>query len=218
MTTTFDRLLDPTPQDRETGWVRLPDGTLVVNVRTDMHGVTGAAFAWWFASHPGDREYKWWHPIDHVSSSWVGDTHVVVEALTSLPATDLSVQFEDPAGYFSPGAYAAAIAEGRASVVMAARAGAKYEESVGPDGLIRGGRILHVGRDTSWGMALRSHFRLGLDLVDAGMPPEKIAEIFPDAIGPNLLQHCYDEFRFLADVLPAVYAAEGDGHQPARPW
>jgi hypothetical protein len=67
-------------------------------------------------------------------------------------------------------------------------------------------------------MPLRSHFRLGLDLVDMGMPPEKIAEIFPDAIGPSLLQHCYDEFRFLADVLPTMYAAEGDGPAPARPW
>ena len=93
----FDRLLDPTPMALEMGYERLDSGVLDIAVRTDLHGCSGAMLEWWFDSRPGDREYRWWHPLDHISSSWgggkagklVGSTHVVEERLTQLPAQNL---------------------------------------------------------------------------------------------------------------------------------
>ena len=220
------RLLDPAPLPLEVGWERLPDGVLHVAVRTDMHACNGKMFDWWFGSRPDDRAYRWWHPLDHVSSSWaggkagaaVGATHLVVERFTDYPADTLSIEFRDPAEALDAAAIAAARATGAVSSLLLAHGGAGHDAPRTSAGAVIGSRLLHVARDTAWGMVLRSHFFLGHDLPGvAHLPPHVLAEIFPDALAPNLLQHCYDEFTFLSRLLPGLYAAEG-GEVPPRPW
>ena len=51
----------PRPLQLETGFERLPNGVLHVACRTDLHNCTGEMFEWWFRSRPGTREYIWWH-------------------------------------------------------------------------------------------------------------------------------------------------------------
>ena len=75
-------------------------------------------------------------------------------------------------------------------------------------GRILGGRLLHIGRDTPWGCALRSHFYLGQDLPALGKTPQEIQQIFSDEFGRALLQHCYNEFTFLSRFLPSLFVAE----------
>ena len=219
------RLLDPSPMPLEMGYERLASGVLHVAIRTDMHRCTGAMLSWWFSSRPGNREYTWWHPVDHVSSTWidgvpgthVGAVHLVEERFTGSPSEKLSIQFRDPAEAFGADALAAAQASGAVSAVMFTHGGPGHEAPRTPDGRVIGTRLAHVCRDTPWGMVLRSHFFLGHDLPGAGVPAAKLAQIFPDSHAPGLLQHCYDEFTFLSRLLPSLHAAEG-GSSAVLPW
>ncbi|GAA3695598.1 hypothetical protein GCM10023081_35980 [Arthrobacter ginkgonis] len=223
----FDRLLDPRPMEMESGYRRLENGVLHVAVRTDMHGCTGQMFEWWFGSRPGDREYRWWHPLDHGSSSWkggtpgqaAGSTHVVTEKLTNLPEQELLIEFHDPTRFFDEGAYIAARDGGAVSAAVTGHAGMGHDEPRHADGSLVGGRLLHIGRDTEWGLALRSHFLMGYDLPSLGLGPEQVAAEVDARLGPNLLQHAYDEFTFLSRILPPLYQAENrDKVDVPRPW
>lgn len=221
-------LLDPAPMPLETGYERLPDGVLHVAARTDMHGCTGAMFEWWFRFRPDTQQYIWWHPRDHVSSDWagtladdthVGSVHIVVEEFTGLPAAPLSIQFRDPREFFDPRAYARARESGAVSAAVLARIGLGHEPDRTDAGEVIGGRLLHIGRDTPWGLALRSHFYLGADLPALGAAPQEVVEQFPTAFGIALLQHCYNEFTFLSRFLPSLYLGEHRDTQPVPlPW
>lgn len=221
------RLLDPSPMPLETGYERSAEGVLHVACRTDLHNCTGAMFQWWFGSRPHTREYKWWHPIDHISSEWVGGargdvvgaTHVVEERLTAVPARKLSIQFRDPAEFFRPEALAQARASGAVTGMVCGRVGDGHTPHMTKDGAILGSRLIHICRDTEWGTALRSHFFLGVDLPAVGMAPGEINALFDEQFAPSLLQHCYDEFTFLSRILPSLYIAEqGDTTKLKRPW
>ncbi|WP_425228936.1 DAPG hydrolase family protein [Sphingomonas sp.] len=222
-----DRLLDPRPMPLEMGWQRQNNGVLHVAIRTDMHGCTGAMLEWWFGSRMGTREYRWWHPIDHIASNWVegaagspvGAIHQAEERFTERPAEQLSIQFRDPAEAFDAGALAAARAGGAVSAAILAHGGPGFDPRRRPDGAVIGTRLIHLGRDTPWGMVLRTRFFLGHDLPQVGMPPAEIARIFPDEQAPALLQHCYDEFTYLSRILPSLYLAEGpEDVAVTRPW
>lgn len=222
-----NRLLDPRPMPLEMGYQRDARGVLTVAVRTDMPRCSGAMFEWWFRSRPATREYRWWHPLDHISSEWiegapgtaVGAIHVVEERFTERPAEQLSIQFRDPAEAFDADALAAARAGGAVSGALLARGGAGHTPHRTADGAVIGSRLIHLCRDTDWGMVLRTRFFLGHDLAELGVPAAELVRIFPDAQGPNLLQHCYDEFSFLARLLPSLYLAEGlPAGAVRRPW
>jgi hypothetical protein len=221
------RLLDPSPMPLEMGFERLDDGVLHVAVRTDMHRCTGAMFEWWFGFRPGTREYVWWHPTDHVASEWaearegthIGSIHHATERFVGGEPEQLAIQFRDPEEFFESGALAAARARGAVSGLVCAHGGPGPEPRRRPDGAIIGTRLIHLCRDTAWGMALRTHFFLGHDLPGMGAPRQVVEQMFPDDLGPRLLQHCYDEFSTLARFLPSLHDAEGrEGGQPLPPW
>lgn len=222
-----NRLLDPSPMSLETGYERLPDGVLHVACRTDLHGCTGEMFEWWFRFRPDTQKYIWWHPIDHVFSDWVGgregthvgSMHIVDEYFTGLPAQKLAIQFRDATEFFDAAAYRAARESLAVSAAICGRIGPTHAPPRNPEGQVMGGRLLHIGRDTSWGCALRSHFYLGQDLPALGKTPAEIAELFSEEFGRALLQHCYDEFTFLSKFLPSLYLAENRATvKIARPW
>lgn len=223
----FDRLLDPRPMALEMGYKQLPSGVLHVAVRTDLHNCTGKMFDWWFTQNIGTREYRWWHPIDHLSSKStfttpgvnVGMRHVVEEKMTNLPPVGIIVQFRDPCEIYDRAALDAARREGRTSGLVFGHAGMQGDEHYDSEGRLLGSRVLHHCRDTPWGTVLRSCFLFGFDLAAKGCPADEVAShIHPD-LGPNLLQHCYDEFTFLSRVLPSIYTAEGVApEQVVRPW
>lgn len=62
----YSALLDPSPMSLETGIKRLDDGSLLVAVRTDLHGCKGRMINWWFTFFETTQHIKWWHPVDHV--------------------------------------------------------------------------------------------------------------------------------------------------------
>lgn len=220
-------LLDPAPLALETGYERLSDGVLHVACRTDMRRCTGAMFEWWFRFRPDTQKYIWWHPVDHVFSDWiecrdgthVGSIHIVEEFFTGLPAEKLSIQFREATEMFDAPSYHAARDSGAVTAAVCARIGPSHQPPRTPQGGIIGGRLLHIGRDTEWGLALRSHFYLGQDLPQLGKSPGEIAAFFTDEFGRALLQHCYNEFTFLSRFLPSLYIAENRAQEPVKvPW
>lgn len=223
----FDRLLDPSPVSLEMGYERLPSGVLHIAVRTDMHRCTGAMVDWWFGSRPTTREYRWWHPIDHLSSSFehgtrgqaVGSVHSVDEYLTSIPPMKLFIQFREPSEAFDRDLLAKARSSGDVSGLVFAHGATQEGATYTPDGKLIGTRLVHLARDTEWGTVLRSRFLFGYDLPGLGMPPGEIEKLIPEIIGPNLLQHCYDEMTFLSRILPPLYTAEALSREEViRPW
>ena len=221
-------LLDPTPLPMETGYERLPDGVLHVAVRTDMHRCTGEMFEWWFRFRPDTQQYIWWHPVDHQFSDWtgtlspdthIGSEHIVIEEFTGMPAQDLIIQFRDPSEFFDAGAFARAREARAVTAAVLGRVSIGGDPERRPDGAVLGGRLLHVGRDTPWGLALRSHFYLGADLPAAGAAPADVEREVPDAFGIALLQHAYNEFTFLSRFLPSLYIGEHRDKIPVSlPW
>jgi hypothetical protein len=222
-----DRLLDPAPMPLETGYERLPDGVLHVACRTDLHGCTGEMFEWWFRFRPDTQKYIWWHPVDHTFSDWIGGSggthvgsiHKVEECFTGMPAEKLLIQFRESNEFFEPKAYQAARSDGRLTASVCARVGFGWDAPMLSGGRILGGRLLHIGRDTPWGCALRSHFFIGQDLPSLGKSPEEVAAIVTDDFGRGLLQHCYNEFTFLSRFLPSLFIAENrTTHKVHVPW
>jgi hypothetical protein len=221
------RLLDPAPMRIETGFERLANGVLHVACRTDLQAVTGAMFEWWFRFRPDTQQYIWWHPVDHVFSDWiegsadthVGSIHVVEEFFSGLPAEKLSIQFRESTEFFAAEAYEAARMSGAVSAAVCGRVGFSHTPPRTADGMVLGGRLLHIGRDAGRGLALRSHFYMGQDLPDLGESPAEIEELFPDRFGQALLMHCYNEFTFLSRFLPSLYLAENrDSVKIDLPW
>lgn len=222
-----ERLLSQAPLRLETGYERLASGVLHVACRTDMHNCTGEMFEWWFRFRPNTQQYVWWHPGDHISSAWtecqdgthVGSIHVVEEKFAGMPAAKLSIQFRDPSEFFDSDAYAEARRSKQVTGAVVGRVGFSHQPKRGPRGELIGGRLLHLARDTAWGMCLRSHFYLGQDLPGFGMKPDQIEREVPDELGSALLQHCYNEFTFLSRFLPSLYLGETrDRLEVPLPW
>ncbi|MCP2622491.1 DAPG hydrolase family protein [Mycolicibacterium smegmatis] len=224
----WNELLDPLPLPMETGYRRLDDGTLHIAARTDMHDCKTAMFEWWFRWRCDTQKYIWWHPIDHVSSHWAGDLspdthvgseHIVVERFADAPAAELVIQFHGADDVFDAERYRTAVDRGDVSGSVLGRVGTGHHPPRDTSGKILGGRLLHVGRDTPWGFALRSHFHLGTDLPAMGLTPSEVAAEVPDELGRNLLLHAYNEFTFLSRILGGLCVAENrDKIPPVAPW
>jgi hypothetical protein len=218
-------LLDPEPLELEMGVERLPSGQLHVAARTDMPGCSGAMFEWWFRFAPDTRQYRWWHPLDHVSSAWretnprthIGSTHVVAERLAGDAVHPLQINFQDADEFFGADALRDARERGSASAAVFAHIGIGEDPPRDARGRPIGGRLMHLGRDTPFGMTLRSHFWLGV----SEPPSAPTEQPVPQEIGLGLMRHAYNEFVILARFLPSLYVAE-QGEQAeiraAVPW
>ena len=214
------RLLSPDPLPLEMGVERLPSGELHVAVRTYLIGCTGEVFQWWFGSGPDTRAYAWWHPVDHVGSDWldlpgdgsgIGSTHVADEKLADDEVHSLKIRFFDPAEIFGDD-LAAAKARGDITAAVTADIGLGAEPPRDENGRPIGGKLVHLGRDTPFGMALRSNFWLGHGLP---LAPDELEQEMPLQMGLNLMKHSYQEWFYLMRFLPAVYIADRNGEVPA---
>jgi hypothetical protein len=206
------RVLDPAAMPLETGVTRLESGTLLVAARTEMGHCTGSMFEWWFRFAPDTRQYAWWHPQDHISSTWVetsprthvGSTHIVEERLSTPEVHTLHIHFVEPEDLFGAEAVARARENGDVSGFICARLGAGEEPPRDALGRPAMGRMCHIARDTPDGMVLRSRFWLGCDL---DLSPEDRRAAVPDTLGLQLMQHAATEFKYLARFLPSAYWA-----------
>ncbi|QGZ42329.1 hydrolase [Pseudoduganella flava] len=219
----LDGLLDRAPLPLETGIARLPNGCLLVAVRTDLPGCRGRMVDWWFKFFETTQHIRWWHPHDHVAhygwdrnwkkgQDYVGATIHAVESLAGIPPVAAQLKFRDPRELFGAGELADAEARGDISAAVYASIGFGDDIAVDDEGDPRDGRMLHLVRDTPYGCVLRSRFLLGLA---ADEPRHAV----PDALGLNLMRHCYTEFTYLSRFLPSLYYGEhANGELAPLPW
>jgi hypothetical protein len=210
-------LLDPEPLPLEMGIQRLESGQLHVAARTDMYRCKGKMLEWWFRFAPDTQQYAWWHPYDHVGSTWsetnprthIGSTHHAVEKIGGDEVLTIHINFQDPALTFGDDAVQQARESGAVSALVCAHVGFGEDPPRDDAGRPAGARLAHIARDTDWGMVLRSRFWLGV-----GAP-----EPVPDEVGLGLMRHAYTEFHYLSRFLPSLYLAENrDVERPPFPW
>ena len=218
----YSALLDPSPMPLETGIKRLDDGSLLVAVRTDLHGCKGRMINWWFTFFETTQHIKWWHPVDHVEhrgwdanwkrgESFYGASIHAVESLAEIPPIPARLKFHHPASVFGEMAVDKAMADGSVSAIIAARIGFGEKTELDSQGDPLDGQMLHVVRDTPFGCVLRSRFILGMSNDDHAEPA--------DDVGLALRRHCYTEFTFLSRFLPSLYYGEkANDEKIALPW
>jgi hypothetical protein len=206
----------------ETGYALSSDGGGCVHVLTPMAGVTPAMWDWWFAWHGSEAQrYKLWHPQAHVHAVWqdgrqdlnhyIGRTSRVVEYIGSR-LMRLSIRFVTPASL----GFDERLLQARGEVAICARCGF--------DGTpLETGWLVHHIRPTRQGCEMRSRFwaggrHVGLRRASgglgggvsrvAGWAARFVHPITPDQAG-DLLVHCAQEMRHLADILPELHASFG---------
>lgn len=215
----------------ETGYTVNSDGLIVVSVLTDMPGVTGEMWDWWFGWHGAETaRYKLWHPDAHIYTSmgedrsrlpgltdrqrYVGNVSYVDEYL-GPDMSPLSVRFIDPEAFgFSPSR--------PGETVIVARGGL----STMP---VAFAWLIHQVRATKDGSEMRSRFFVNdVDLLN--LPAHSVGSTLGKAMtspvtrwpagplvrraarrqlrefGPDMLHHCASEMNHLATFLPQLYA------------
>jgi hypothetical protein len=140
---------------------------------------------------------------------------VVQERLAGSDVHNLQIQFVEPTELFDADRYAAVVDCGDLSAAVCAVIGIGEEPNRDSAGRPANGKMCHLGRDTPFGLVVRSSFWLGAG-VDA--PPEVLREAIPDELGLALMQHAHTEWKFLARFLPSLYAAEAEGAEATVPW
>lgn len=126
------------------------------------------------------RRYKLWHPRDHVSFEWEGETvHRVVERIGETPPVEMRMRAEPPDEIPIPRSpsYSHAMAE---SIL------GKGDKPLG--------WLLHEYEKMPGGTKMRSTFRL----------PATLLSVVREA----LRKHCLEEMGELTSLLPELYRKE----------
>jgi len=214
----LDRLLDPEPLPVETGWCWTPERVAYVAVRSEMPGVSGEMWDWWFDWHPRDPlRYRIWYPGSHLDIAFEppptpgekphwGATHYPVEDV-GLGRQVIRIQFRRPTEY---GYSTDALADPRIGTIVGGFVGSQRERA-------RVGVVSHVFLRDGDGVVLRSRFWLGGMLrpdvpgrVGDGIgwlmnrPPVRRA-VLPAALPQRLARHCAIEYARLAAILPELH-------------
>ena len=194
---------------------RLPDGTYLVSVRTDMPLVEAEMVRWWFTDFLNTTEhYKWWHPYDHVWMDWenkipgevIGASHLVHENIGG-ELSKLRIQFVNPSEFFGHNP------NDENTFVICARAGMLDIE-------INIAKMCHIVKNNENGSEMRSRFWLGhvasregnktIPSITGFIGNMAISRLFAlskkDA--EDLKRHAEEEMAFLARLLPSLYVSE----------
>lgn len=190
-------LLQPGCLPLETGWLRLGSGGAVVAALHRLRRTNGSMRQWWSGHQKTQEQFVAWHPTEHLSAEYRDGVMFPVHSRAGqILRGRISVRRPDE--LFDTNA----LAESGASFVSYARGGPA-------DGSFQVMHTAHVGRDTDYGCEVRSRFWLGyFDPPDA-TPPPQVVEMMLSA--ENLqwqMKHCLEEFHYLSEFLPELYARE----------
>ncbi|MGJ6121451.1 hypothetical protein QN239_02590 [Mycolicibacterium sp. Y3] len=226
-----DRLTRPGYENMETGWTRLGNGVVQINVHTHMPNITAAMWDWWFGWHGRETQrYKLWHPEAHQFSAlgqdrsadptltdrqrYVGNVSYVDEYIGGRRQT-LAIRFLDPErlGFSSAAGTTHICARvGLSSLPLAV------------------GWLVHQVRPTDGGAEMRSRFFLNdpavLDLPARALPsgisakalnsglgrtlarrvaPIAAGKLIGDNLATDMISHCATEMNHLAEFLPQLH-------------
>ncbi len=214
----IDRLLDPAPLERETGWCRLPDGIGYVAVRTPMPGTSAAMWDWWFDWHPREpKRYRLWYPEAHFGISFTpprqpgakpfwGATHYPDEDI-GIGREIVRITFRAPSEY---GFSRDALDDPNVGTIVGGLSGS-------PSRHMQHTVMTHVFLEQPDGLVLRSRFWIGAALRPdlAGAAGDALGHLVNRPairrrlpLGPAaqaLAHHCAIEYARLAALLPELY-------------
>ena len=160
--------------------------------------------------------------MDHVGSEWlelpddgtgIGATHVAAERLADDVVHDLKIRFYDPVETFGDEFAAAPRSAATSRPRCWPTSGSARSRRETSAAARSGGKLVHLGRDTPFGLVLRSNFWLGYGLP---LSPERAgAGDAPARWASSLMQHSSQEWFYLMRFLPALYIAERRDEVPA---
>jgi hypothetical protein len=224
-----DHLNRPGYRHLETGWTINEDGHIVVAVLTDMPGVTGEMWDWWFGWHSADSSrYKLWHPDAH--------QFAVMGEDRNKPGISDRQRYENNVSYINEyiGATSGPVAirfVNRDKYGFATKPGEAVIVANGgsPSLPISQGWLVHQIRSTDAGSEMRSRFVFGdvnllpiprraidgtlsralstppLRAVGNTVLPRVITAKRMSSMVQPLLYHCAVEMNHLATFLPKLY-------------
>ena len=214
----IERLLDPDPLAVETGWCWTAEQIAYVAVRTEMPGVSGEMWDWWFDWHPRDPlRYRLWYPDSHFDISFKppsttgakphwGAVHYPVEDV-GVGRQVIRIEFRPPTDY---GYSTDALSDPRVATIVGGFVGSQREHT-------RVGVVSHAFLEAEDGVVLRSRFWLG-GLLRPDLPgplgdglgrlinrPAVRRRALPSALPQRLARHCAVEYARLAAILPELH-------------
>lgn len=213
------RLCDPEPLGVESGWTRLPDGSIQVAFRTLLPDLTAEMVEWWFGWHPlRDDRYRAWHPSEHFGNRVLpGATRqaksywgavIFFDEDVGDGRSQLRTAFTSPQGFGLPGD---PFADGAVKVILSARVGDRWMTHTD---------MIHVFLADGGGLSLRSRFWIaehvrprmpgplvGLEDAAENLASRKLVRdiAVPDGIGESVARHGAEEHAQLGKILPGLY-------------
>jgi hypothetical protein len=204
-------LLQEPYSSTETGYALNSEGMHHIAASTYMPNCNSAMISWWFGWIHTTSQYKLWHPLDHIYSSWegprennsnyIGGHHLVHEYIGG-PLSKLKISFVDPGVYFGENWEEEFKMEGY-ELAVCGRVGAWNGEEGGTREVLYNGHLIHLVKKEKLGVRMRSRFWLGD--VEGVEDPEVRKSLVPAGLPAGLCQHACEEMTILAGVLPGLY-------------
>jgi hypothetical protein len=180
---------------------RLSPAEVRVAAVDELHGISPAMFEWWFANLDHDS-YLRFHPADHKAFAWtrgkepgryVGATHLTYHQYGgSGPVVRTEITFVEPGALYPPATLSAL--DGGHALVAVVRYLDEHDRPAAA-----AGRFTHVVLPREYGSELRSCWWLTV------VPGSDLR-----LMTTGRLQHVHEEFGYLQDFLPALYAGPTD--------
>jgi hypothetical protein len=205
-----NEILLSTELQEEKGYARLHNGNYLVSMTCPMPGITADMIRWWFWWHPQKNErYQAWFPGEHFSISY-GKKDAAYFAQNVLPAfkpntqypverigkmkMPLRIDFVEPETF---GFEKKLMKENGFPLIICGHVGA-YR------GLIWHTEMAHIFRQEKNGLFLISRFWIG----QLTKNPILRKAFLTDGTAKGMADHCYQEYRNLATMLPEIYNKE----------
>ena len=179
----------------------LDPGRIRVAAVDRLGGITPEMIDWWF-SRMDEPTYFQFHPVDHKAFAWVrgkepghhvGATHLTHHCYGGCPPLlPTEISFMQPSSMVDTSAFAGRDVGAAICAVVHRLNGAGHPE---PD---EAGRFVHLAFRRGYGTELRSCWWLNVT------PDTDL-----DAATNRRLRHVHEEFAYLTQFLPGLYASEG---------
>lgn len=205
-------LLQSADLRQEVGYRRFQNGDYLVSMNCPMPGITPEMISWWFWWHPQESiRYRIWFPGEHFSVSF-GKKDAAYFRQNTLPAFQPNTQYPteriggipmplriDFVGSEEFGFSEQAMLETDTPLIVCGHVSAFR-------GLIPHTEMAHIFQKTDDGLFMFSRFWIGKTLAN----PLLRKLILTESMAKGMAEHCCLEYRNLAEILPALYAAWRD--------
>ncbi len=195
---------------KEMGFAKLPDGNYLVSMTCPMPGITTDMINWWFWWHPqADERYKAWFPGEHFAVSYAKKDKSYFQQ-EKMPAFSPNSQFpvERIGGrrlplridFVSPedfGFDKKTMDDNSFPLIVCGHVGAFR-------GLVFHTEMAHIFRQDEDGLFLVSRFWIG----QLAENPVVRKFVLTEETAKGMTEHCYQEYRNLAKMLPDLYKNE----------